>query len=1093
MTASISFPGSGFFLESVLQINAATLRVTFTDDPLLVSSTGAHDALNPGNYVLSGPGANGVQYVSAVNGSNQQVDIYLAQQLLVGAWILTVSNIRTISAVNLQAPTSIGFQVSSIQPPAPLGQGAQSPSSYDVVRKFFNPALKGKNWTALVHGIATGDDIVKNDAILAFNQLFRSTASAPYLDDLVADYGDQRPAALGLNDDLLRRLSIEGSAYKTLESTLEAVLEVFYGSTATRASATSTLTAPWDLRDGDQLSFVVDRRQTVTITFSAQDFSQIGQASGIEAAMAVTRGFLAANSRAYALPIVNPLDGQTYLQVFSPSLGLDGSIQVIGGRAQNVFEFPTLIDTTQAAGTQWTLVTPTAFNGLAPGTVRFTWSAGPDPSLTRVQIGDVALVYGSGFSAQNRGSLPIIKVTPTYFEAQLVAGLGEVVTTALASDLTFLSPDIENINGTQRPAFAATTDTLEIVLPTTTEIVVREPNTAAYLHGNPELGILSGSRDSNGILTVTTDGDHGLIPGGWVWLQGLGVDDSTAAPPHWTGAPEPVSVDNPAVCRLADGRVLLAGGTTGGSGLTSAYVFDPGTGTWTSVGPMNVGRSLATATLLPDGKVLVVGGTIVSAVCELFDPDTNTWTVTGGLNEDRDAHSSVYIPALNKVLVLGGSTIVDASVEFYDVVSGAWTLVTGVLSSNRSFGNAVTLRDGRILSLGGSTSVAAMDLYTPANNSWTTGIASLITARSHGNAITVSAGTSGNVYVMGGSNGASALATVEIINPATMTVSAGPVMPVATRTAAADTLLDGRLAVVGGLDTGGTAQRNIQILDVVNGIWTQGPLAASAHVFGAGVTLNDGRLLVSGPSGTAAEDFSPYLGTAASGAVNGLFKILTVPDSSSFTVQQSLHAVTTLLATGSASSARPDDNGISGPFIYDVRSGIAITGTLTQTTAEVIQGQSYRVLQVVSTTGFPATGWLCFNFGYRDQVTPVKYLAVLSSTQILLDPSYRFPITMEPGTTVNYVSQNYAWVPEDPESEGSFYLTTTAAGRIAAEAKVKDLIAAGIPYDIRIEYPGDRGLGNEGFPVEGEDKLSDIVRVYGGDDLDVEIPELESE
>jgi len=58
---------------------------------------------------------------------------------------------------------------------------------------------------------------------------------------------------------------------------------------------------------------------------------------------------------------------------------------------------------------------------------------------------------------------------------------------------------------------------------------------------------------------------------------------------------------------LPDGRVLVAGGQNYGSYFASSEVYDPATGVWSTTGSMNTARSLHTATLLPDGRVLVVG------------------------------------------------------------------------------------------------------------------------------------------------------------------------------------------------------------------------------------------------------------------------------------------------------------------------------------------------------------------------------------------------------------------------------------------------------------------------------------------------------
>src|SRR5438094_5551517 len=61
---------------------------------------------------------------------------------------------------------------------------------------------------------------------------------------------------------------------------------------------------------------------------------------------------------------------------------------------------------------------------------------------------------------------------------------------------------------------------------------------------------------------------------------------------------------------LPNGKVLVAGGTNSNSGevFASAELYDPATGVWTNTGRMVYGRYRHTATLLTNGKVLVTGG-----------------------------------------------------------------------------------------------------------------------------------------------------------------------------------------------------------------------------------------------------------------------------------------------------------------------------------------------------------------------------------------------------------------------------------------------------------------------------------------------------
>ena len=89
---------------------------------------------------------------------------------------------------------------------------------------------------------------------------------------------------------------------------------------------------------------------------------------------------------------------------------------------------------------------------------------------------------------------------------------------------------------------------------------------------------------------------------------------------------------------LPNGKVLVAGGYDGNNGgiyFASAELYDPASGTWTATGSLATARSVYTATLLPNGKVLVAGGLgdgdVALASAELYDPASGTWTATGSL------------------------------------------------------------------------------------------------------------------------------------------------------------------------------------------------------------------------------------------------------------------------------------------------------------------------------------------------------------------------------------------------------------------------------------------------------------------------------
>ncbi len=117
---------------------------------------------------------------------------------------------------------------------------------------------------------------------------------------------------------------------------------------------------------------------------------------------------------------------------------------------------------------------------------------------------------------------------------------------------------------------------------------------------------------------------------------------------------------------LPDGQVLVTGGGNDDSNMASAQLYHPAIGMWQRIGNMNHERRRHTATLLPNGQVLVTGGTPCGDIigdcppgprgsAELYDPITRTWTDTGSFAIERWYHTATLLPN-GQVLVAGGGT-----------------------------------------------------------------------------------------------------------------------------------------------------------------------------------------------------------------------------------------------------------------------------------------------------------------------------------------------------------------------------------------------------------------------------------------------------
>jgi hypothetical protein len=180
---------------------------------------------------------------------------------------------------------------------------------------------------------------------------------------------------------------------------------------------------------------------------------------------------------------------------------------------------------------------------------------------------------------------------------------------------------------------------------------------------------------------------------------------------------------------LPDGKVLLVGGGAedtlleGGPRSSTAELYDPATGVWTATGSMTEARKGFTATLLPDGRVLVAGGDADFVAADLYDPRSGTWTATGSMAEGRFGHTATLL-ADGTVLVAGGCACSDpgalATAELYDPNSGRWTS-TGTMSTTRIFHTATLLADGTVLTVNDGLSgdrPASAELYDARGGNW---------------------------------------------------------------------------------------------------------------------------------------------------------------------------------------------------------------------------------------------------------------------------------------------------------------------------------------------------------------------------------------
>jgi hypothetical protein len=427
-----------------------------------------------------------------------------------------------------------------------------------------------------------------------------------------------------------------------------------------------------------------------------------------------------------------------------------------------------------------------------------TWAPSTTKALTTFSLtdGTITAVAGTIDEAAKTVSVTLPAGTPV---------------TALVA--TFTSTGVGVAVGTTAQVSGTTAN--DFTSPVTYVVTAEDGTTASYLVTAtvpPSIGSFTPTGSLTGARYLHT---ATLLAGGNVLVVGgdSGSTSLTSAelydPVAKTFGPAAsLSVDreNHRAVRLLDGRVLVTGGwsraaaTSGG--LNSAERYDPATSSWSLAGTMVVARHSHTATLLSDGRVLVAGGydqtgSVALASAEIYEPTTDAWTPAASMTHARLGLTATRLLD-GKVLVTGDQGSSSRTAEIYDPATDTWSATANLMLGARSYHTATLLNDGKVLVVGGS--LAQAELFDPVGASFAGAGSSSSAAKYHAATLL----PDGTVLITGGLSGSTTMKSSERYSLATFAWKTQGPMTVARYSQTATLLLDGSVLVVGGWDGAST-------------------------------------------------------------------------------------------------------------------------------------------------------------------------------------------------------------------------------------------------------------------------------------------------
>ena len=361
---------------------------------------------------------------------------------------------------------------------------------HDLIPKMFK-SKTNPNWAAMVEALGGSDETLSALIQEVRKQFFVKTASRPYIDRLGSNVQVSRPRLVGMDDSSFRDY-IPVLAYqpKQVKLVIDKLLDIFFFKESTTAHIQSNIFAPYSLEQGWALDIIVDNTFTESITFIADDFTDISAATVDEVVGAYNRQA----KYTFAVAFDDRIQKQKFVRIFSQTVGAKGSLEISGGLANKALQFSGYnASAGSQSNTAWT-ITKTG------DTMTFTYLSGDSPGISNLQVGDIAIIN----IPDNLGSFPITAIDAganSFSFVNVFGTAGGHDHTGLSTFVNFITPEKTVIYTKDNRAvtWEVTPGEIIIEMPASPPVVKRDLKGSA--HVNSEIRTMS-SRDSDSSMTI---------------------------------------------------------------------------------------------------------------------------------------------------------------------------------------------------------------------------------------------------------------------------------------------------------------------------------------------------------------------------------------------------------------------------------------------------------------------------------------------------------------------------------------------------------------------------------------------------------------